>query len=59
MAAERVIPAASAPATAPEIGPDGPYPLLSAAIGGMSSPGQRFEHGLVALIVGLRARHAE
>jgi TetR/AcrR family transcriptional regulator, tetracycline repressor protein len=45
--------------TPPGIGPDGPYPLLSAAIGGMSSPGQRFEHGLGALIAGLRARHAE
>ena len=38
--------------TPPGIGPDGPYPLLSAAIGGMSSPDQRFEHGLGALIAG-------
>jgi TetR/AcrR family tetracycline transcriptional repressor len=45
--------------TPPGFGPDGPYPLLSAAIGGMSSPDQRFEHGLGALIAGLRARHAE
>ena len=45
--------------TPPGIGPDGPYPLLSAAIGGMSSPDQRFEHGLGALIAGLRARQAE
>jgi TetR/AcrR family transcriptional regulator, tetracycline repressor protein len=45
--------------TPPGIGPDGPYPLLSAAIGGMSSPDQRFEHGLGALIAGLRVRQAE
>ncbi len=45
--------------TPPGIGPDGPYPLLSAAIGGMSSPDQRFEYGLGALITGLRARHTE
>ena len=45
--------------TSPGIGPDGPYPLLSAAIGGMSSPDQRFEHGLGAFIAGLRTRHAE
>lgn len=43
----------------PGIGPDGPYPLLSAAIGEMSAPDQRFEHGLGALIAGLRARQAE
>jgi TetR/AcrR family tetracycline transcriptional repressor len=75
VAAERVIPAAPAPATEPGTpvasegpdggagtppgtGPDGPYPLLSAAIGGMSSPDQPFEHGLGALIAGFRARHA-
>ena len=45
--------------TPPGIGPDGPYPLLRAAIGGMSSPDQRFEHGLGALIAGLRARQTE
>ena len=45
--------------TPPGIGPDGLYPLLSAAIGGMSSPDQRFEHGLGALIAGLRVRQAE
>lgn len=45
--------------TPPGIGPDGPYPLLSAAIGGVSSPDQRFEHGLGALVAGLRTRHAE
>lgn len=45
--------------TPPGIGPDGPYPLLSAAIGGMSSPDQRFEHGLGALIAGFRAQQAE
>jgi TetR/AcrR family tetracycline transcriptional repressor len=37
--------------------PDGPYPLLRAAAQGMSSPDQRFEHGLGLIIDGLRARH--
>jgi TetR/AcrR family tetracycline transcriptional repressor len=38
-------------------GPDGPYPLLRAAARELSSPDQRFEHGLGVLIDGLRARH--
>ena len=50
------LPAAEPPAGS--VAPDGPYPLLRAAIGGMSSPDQRFEHGLGALIAGFRARHA-
>jgi TetR/AcrR family transcriptional regulator, tetracycline repressor protein len=41
-------------------GPDGPpagaFPLLRAANGVLSSPGDRFEHGLGILIDGLRAR---
>jgi TetR/AcrR family tetracycline transcriptional repressor len=39
-------------------GTGGPYPLLRAAASGMSSPDQRFEHGLGVIIDGLRARHA-
>src|ERR1700761_878631 len=35
----------------------GPFPLLRAATGALSSPGDRFEHGLGILIDGLRARH--
>jgi TetR/AcrR family transcriptional regulator, tetracycline repressor protein len=46
------------PKTGPAIGPASPYPLLSVAIAGMSSPNQRFEHGLGVLVAGLRARHA-
>ena len=44
-------------------GQDGPpaeagsFPLLRSATGAMSSPGDRFEHGLGILIDGLRARH--
>jgi TetR/AcrR family tetracycline transcriptional repressor len=46
-------------------GQDGPpvppgaasFPLLRAATGALSSPGDRFEHGLGILIDGLRARH--
>jgi TetR/AcrR family transcriptional regulator, tetracycline repressor protein len=38
--------------------PDGPYPLIQAAARGLSSPDQRFEHGLEVLITGLRTRHA-
>jgi Tetracyclin repressor-like, C-terminal domain len=39
-------------------GPDGPYPLLRTAARELSSPDQRFEHGLGVLIDGLRACHA-
>src|ERR1700761_2349943 len=35
----------------------GSFPLLRAATGALSSPGDRFEHGLGILIDGLRARH--
>ncbi|HXP57361.1 MAG TPA: TetR/AcrR family transcriptional regulator C-terminal domain-containing protein [Streptosporangiaceae bacterium] len=48
------------PATEPIPGPGGataPYPLLQAAARGLSSPGQRFEHGLGVIIDGLRVRH--
>jgi hypothetical protein len=48
-------------------GQDGPpvppgaasFPLLRAATGALSSPGDRFEHGLGILIDGLRARHTK
>lgn len=36
----------------------GSFPLLPAATGALSSPGDRFEHGLGILIDGLRARRA-
>ena len=43
--------------SSPEVtGPDRSYPLLRAAARGMSSPDQRFEHGLGVIIDGLRAR---
>ena len=48
------------PATEPIPGPGGataPYPLLQAAARGLSSPDQRFEHGLGVIIDGLRVRH--
>ena len=38
--------------------PDHPCPLVRAAARGMSSPDQRFEHGLGVIIDGLRARQA-
>jgi len=38
--------------------PDGPYPLIQAATRELSSPDQRFEHGLEVLITGLRSRHS-
>jgi TetR/AcrR family tetracycline transcriptional repressor len=38
--------------------PDRPYPLVRAAARAMSSPDQRFEHGLGVIIDGLRARQA-
>ena len=48
------------PADGPEaMGPDGPYPLLRAAVHGLSSADQRFEYGLGVIIDGLRARHGE
>jgi TetR/AcrR family transcriptional regulator, tetracycline repressor protein len=45
------------PGAGPADWPGGPFPLLRAAAQGMSSPDERFEHGLGVLIDGLRARH--
>ena len=44
------------PAEASAVAADS-FPLLRAATGALSSPGDRFEYGLAVLIEGLRARH--